>query len=141
MKTNENHITIKLTGFSCSAQEISQTIGLQPTKTAVKGQEYQIGPKHKRITKKYNENYWEFREIRSEATWISDLVSEFLKKHIIPRKKDIKETVANCEGELSIVQYVNEGCNPGLHFKKEEIALLANMGLELDIDLYCLADD
>ena len=91
MKTNENHITIKLTGFSCFIQEISHKIRLQPTKTALKCQEYQIGPKHNKIAKKYNDNYWEFREVRNETTWISDLVSEFIKNHIIPRKKILKK--------------------------------------------------
>jgi len=141
MKKNENHITIKLTGFSCSAEEITKKLGLQPTKVALKGQEYQIGPKHNRVTKKYSDNYWEFREVRNASAWISDLVSEYVKHHIIPRKKDIKEIVSNCDGEFSIVQYVNEGSNPGLHFKKEEITLFANIGLELDIDIYCLAND
>lgn len=140
MNTNENYITIKILGFSCSPEDISKTIGLTPTKTALKGQVYQIGSRQNRITKQYSHNYWEFREIKNETTWISELVSQFLSIYIVPRKERIKQIVSKCEGELSIVQYVNEGCNPGLHFKKEEMELLGYIGLELDIDLYCLAE-
>ena len=141
MKTNENHITIKLEGFSCSPEEITEKIGLQPTRTAIKNQEYQTGSPQNRITKKYKNNYWEFRVVTNETTWISDLARQFLEDNVRPRIDQIKHIVSGCEGELSIVQYVNEGCNPGLHFEKEEIELLSQIGFELDIDIYCLAEE
>jgi Domain of unknown function (DUF4279) len=141
MKNNENHITIKIVGFSCSPDELSHRVNLKATRTAIKGQQYQTGSKSHKVTKKYAHNYWEFRETTYETTWISESVTKFLNKFIAPRKDELKEIISTCEAELSITQYVYEGCNPGLHFQKEEIELLGYIGLEIDIDLYCLADD
>ncbi|PID55848.1 hypothetical protein CSB45_14150 [candidate division KSB3 bacterium] len=141
MKADQNHIAIRLEGFSCSPEELTEKIGLKPTWVALKNQEYHIGTADNRITKKYKTNCWQFRVDKEDQSWVSDQVREFLEEHIRPRKKQIKQVVSSCEGELSIVHYIFEGCNPGLHFGKEEIELLSETGLELDIDIYCLAAD
>ena len=141
MKTNENHITLKLFGFSCSPEEVTKIIGLKPTKTAFEGQEYHQGSKQNRLRKKWQHSYWEYRIIKNEKQWISDSVDEFIEEIICPRIGVLKELISKCEAELSIVQYLNAGCNPGLHFSKEIINFLSQIGVDLDVDIYCLAEE
>lgn len=136
------HITLIIDGFSCSPDEISKIIGLEATKTAIAGQKYEVGFNQRKTKRVYPQNYWEFMQKTSGNTWVSTLVSVFIKENIVPRKNEIKSILSlNSEGTLSIVEYIYEGHNPGLHFEKEEIKLLGEIGLEIDIDLYCLGED
>lgn len=141
MNTNENHTTLKIVAFDCSPEEITQKLDLTPTKTAIKGQEYLVGPKDKKITKTYKTNYWEYRITKIENKWIGDQIEYFIEKIIRPRQEKLKNIIETCEAEFSIVQYYYTGCNPGFNHQNKIIKTLGYIGADLDIDIYCLEED
>ena len=119
---------------------MTKEIGVRPTKTAIKGQEYFVGPESKKIRKIWPYNYWEYSITKKERNWISEQVDHFIEGIIKPKEEKLKNIIASCEAEFSIVQYYYCGCNPGLHFDNEKLHLISNIGASLDIDIYCLSE-
>jgi hypothetical protein len=140
LKKDQNHTAIKLSGFSQSPEEISERLGLTPTRSWLKGEEYYRGHGEHRISKVREENFWELNWYRETEQWIQGQVDEFLSVVVNPRKEIIKEMSKECYCEFSVAQYVYDGCNPGFHFSKDALALIHYIGAELDLDIYCLAD-
>ena len=52
----------------------------------------------------------------------------FVDKIILPILSAIKNIIGCCEAEFSIVQYIYDSCNPGLHISNNTIKFLANIG-------------
>lgn len=140
MDINENYVTLKLFDFACSPVQISNILGIEPTKIGVKGQEYSIGPEDNKQKKVWPYNYWEFRVKKKDNTWISEHVDHFISQVLSQKKSKLKEVIATCEAELSIVLYYYSGSNPGFHFSNKNLQLIAEIGAELDLDIYCLSE-
>lgn len=138
---NENHTTLKIFGFEGSAAELSARLQLEPTKTALKGENRNFGPSHQREKRAYPWNYWELRWIRSEDRFIEELVEEYVTQVVEPRKDTLKDVIATCSAELSVVQYYYSGCNPGFHLSSKALNILSHIGAEIDVDIYCLASE
>ena len=138
---NENHVSIKLFEFAGSPGELSPRLKLEPTRTALKGEESGVGPEHLRVKRPYPWNLWEYRWTRNEERFIGDLIEEFMVQIVEPRMDDLRDVIATCSAELSVVQYYYTGCNPGVHFSRKTLNTLAYIGAETDVDIYCLADD
>ena len=132
---NENHVTLKIFEFDAAPEELSLSLGLEPTKTAVKGEKYS------KLNKTYPWNYWEHRWVRKEERFIGELVEEFLLNVIVPKKDILRNILTKHRGELSVVQYLYHGCNPGLHINNDGLAILNYIGAELDVDIYCMSED
>jgi len=138
---NENHTTLKIFGFEGSAAELSARLQLEPTKTALKGDNRNYGSSHQGEKRAYPWNYWELRWTRSEDRFIEELVEEFMAHVVVPRKDALKDVIATCSGELSVVQYYYSGCNPGFHLNTKTLSILSYIGIEVDVDIYCLASE
>lgn len=122
--TNRNHIIFGLYGFDVSPDEITERLNLKPTKVGWKGEEYEIGGRIK--TKKIRDyNFWELETKTVTNDFIGDLVSNFAQEIIIDRKTEIKTITKACQCKLTIVQYYQDGLNPGYFFNSELIKLLA----------------
>ena len=141
MDIDENHTTLKFFNFRCSPEELTKELGLEPTKTAIKGKSYSQGPNGHKIEKIWPYNYWEYRITKKENKWISEQVDQFIDEIIIPKKGILKKIISSCEAEFSIVQYYYSGCNPGLHFDNKRLQLISDIGAEIDIDIYCLSEE
>jgi hypothetical protein len=99
---NENHATLKIFGFEGSVAELNARLQLEPTKTALKGEELSVGLSSRGAKRLYPWNYWEFRWTRNEECFIGDFVEEYIAHVVEPRKDALKEVIATCSGELSI---------------------------------------
>lgn len=132
---NENHVAIKIFDFVAPPQELGSLFGLEPTKTARKGDEYGI------LKKTYPWNFWEHRRVRNEDRFIGDLAAEFIATVLEPRKEALKQVLSGCSGEFSVVQYLNNGCNAGFHLGRSALRTICDLGIELDVDIFCLAKD
>ena len=140
MRINKNHIEIKFFDFEVSHDEITRRLNLQPTNFWVKGDKYLVGPADMRTEKNRNKNYWG-HEVKTESNdWVGELANKFIDEIVVPRTKMIKELTDEYHGEFSVVQYMYDGCNPGLYFDKRQIKILNDCGLELNIDIYVLSD-
>jgi len=140
-RLNENYTTLKIFGFEGSAAELSARLQLVPTKTALRGEIRNYSPSHKGEKRVYPWNYWEFRWIRNEDRFIGELAEEFIAHIVEPRKDVLKDVIATCSGELSVVQYYYSGCNPGFHLSSKALNILSHIGAEIDVDIYCLASE
>ena len=141
MRQNENHIEIKFFDFDITHDEFTRAIGLQPTHFWSRNDPYQIGPITKRKEMLRRETFWGF-EIKSITNdFIGEKAKAFLIDIIVPRIEKIKFLTKKYHGEFSVVQYMYNGCNPGLYFDKEQLSILHNSGLELNVDIYVLSDN
>ena len=132
-------VALKFFNFDCTPYELTKQLAIEPTETALKGQDYYIGPKHKRIKKIWPWNFWMYQVVvERNRHSIVDQIDEFIDNVIKPRQEKIKEIVANCDCEISIVQIIYEGCNPGLHLDNGRLKILTDIGAEIDVDIYVL---
>ena len=138
---NENHVSLKLFEFAESPVELSARLKLEPTQTALKGEESGVGPEPRRVKRPYPWNFWEYCWTRNEERFVGDLIEEFMAQIVEPRMDALREVIATCGAELSVVQYYYTGCNPGVHFSRRTVNTLAYIGAEIDVDIYCLSED
>ncbi len=131
---NENYISLKFFEFDFSPQVISEKLGLEPTKTGIKGE--RRNPKFALLCKS---NEWTYEEFNKTNEFIGELVQSFIERIVRPRLEQIKQLATSQFGELSIAQWYYDGYNPGYHFSKEIISTIKETGLEIDIDTYCLS--
>ncbi|ALJ00729.1 DUF4279 domain-containing protein [Rufibacter tibetensis] len=137
MTVNQNIVELKVFDFDVAHQEISTLLGLSPSIFWVKGEEYTFGGNYNH--KKIRENsYWEYRSTEYGNGWIGTQVENFIEEIISPRVEVLKDMSSEYHMELSVVQYMYDGCNPGLYFKKKFLNILNESGLELNIDIYVL---
>lgn len=130
MPANENIIELKIFDFDSEPGQITDMLGLTPTKIWVKGEEYIFGDKRNGIKKTREKNYWEYRETNISNDWIGGHIDRFIDEIVLPRKVAIRKITEHLHTEFSVVQYIYEGCNPGLYFDKKVIKVLNDCGLE-----------
>ncbi|MDB5012785.1 MAG: hypothetical protein JWQ25_987 [Daejeonella sp.] len=136
---NENIVELRIFDFDIDHQKISDLLGLNPTHIWIKGEEFLFGDKRNGIKKIRTNNYWEHRLTNITNDWIGKDVERFIEEIITPRKEVLKRIANQFHAEFSIVQYVYDGCNPGLYFDKKALKILSDCNLELNIDLYVLS--
>ena len=132
--TNQNHIILWFFNFDFPHEEIITRLGLQPTRTATKGQEQISLNGVSKITRK---TFWEYEWKYESNEFIGDVAERFVEQVIKPRTEQIKTLANETEAEFKIVQYYYDGCNPGYHFTINTMQTLVAANLEMDIDTYC----
>ena len=138
-KTDKHQVGFSITEFNQAPEDLTQILNLQPTKMALKGQNYFVGPPNKKIEKSWPWNFWQYQEvIENNSLWIGDQIDEFVLKTILPRKSVLNKLKSTCKFEFAIVQYIYHGCNPGYHFDNKILKILAEINFEIDIDTYVL---
>jgi hypothetical protein len=140
-EVNQNHLIIRFLDFDFSPDLITKKMGLEPTSTGQKGEEYFIGPQKE--NSKFREcSHWDYEWKIKTNDFICDLFDRFFKEIIISRIDSIKNIGLNCKTtRLIIVQYYYSGQNPGYGFVKEQIKILADINAEVDMDIYCLCEE
>jgi hypothetical protein len=136
---NLNHIILWFLNFDHSPEEITEKLGLLPTRTAVKGQEHLNSGSTNRKIHKFN--FWEYEWKIESNEFVGELVDKFIDEIIRPRIREIKMLADTIDAELKIVQYYYSGYNPGYHFSVEKMKILSEANLEIDIDTYCLTEE
>ena len=139
-KTNQNRLSLVISGFECNPNEITEKLAISPTKVGMKGETYQIGPKDKKIDKVWPYNFWSYLQESETNQFIGELATKFIGEVIAPKVSELKEISKYSMVEFQIVQYYYNGCNPGLVVDKKSIQLLSIAGVSLDVDVYCLGE-
>ena len=132
---NKNYVALKIFNFDYSPELLSEKLDLIPTRTANKGEPYG------QARGVFPWNFWELRWERKGSEIIDVLVHEYVSTVISPHRETIRQVIDFCEAEFSIAQYYFEGHNPGIHLDSIDLASISYIGAELDIDIYCLAED
>lgn len=138
---NEISVAIKISKHSFSSDILTSKLDLIPTHSHSIGESYSMKTANGLVEKKYDDNYWEYRQEFKTNEWVQTLIDKFIEDVVLLRKEVLKDLSAQCAIEFFVgVNYYKEG-NPGFHFNLHEIAILSYIGAELDIDLYCFNDD
>ena len=137
---NQTHLILGFLDFDFDPALITEKIGLEPLSVGRKGDTYFIGPQ-KDIPRTRECSHWDYERNAKTNEFAGDLIANFCDEIIRPRVNAIKEIGLGCEiTRFTVVQYFRAGRNPGFCFEKEQIEMLANIGAEIDMDIYCLAD-
>jgi hypothetical protein len=122
---------LRILDFECSPEEISKTIGIKATKTWLKGD--LISEKLAIIRK---QNRWELSSgIKLESDFNDHL--DTLLAILSPSTDKFKSLPTDYYTELACVLYMHDNeSTPSVHFTKEQLTKLADLGLEIDFDIY-----
>ncbi len=126
---HEIKLSLIITGFEESPGEITQTVGIVPTQTWLKGELID-----NRAIVKHKENGWRLSSGIKEGTFEDHLGSLF---SIL--KPSLDKVITVCKkyhGELFCALYMSEGSEdslPAIHFDKSTISLLSQLGIEVDL--------
>ena len=136
---SEHIVSFKILDYDCTSDEITSVLELEPTKIGIKGQKYEIGPKHKRITKTWKQNRWIYEVlVKRNNHWVGNQIDDFIKNVITPRQHKLKNIISTCRAEFKIVQYLYDSFNPGLHFSNSQLKIITDIGADIDVDIYVL---
>ena len=114
--------------FNCEPTEITDTIGLEPTRVVLKGEPLKNGKTRRR-------SFWEFHSSlpRSEAFQDAHLTN--LMAELLPRVGSITEVGSRYAIGIDCVGYYTN-VNPSFHMSAELIQQCAKLGVSIDFDLY-----
>lgn len=132
-KRTEIKIRLSISGFSCPPEEVTQVLGLSPTKT------WRRNDSIPRTIMVYKENGWRLEAPGSPYASVEKQCTVLMER-ITPRLEAFKELPPGSEVELSCVIYVYHNERPSLSFSPEVIRTLATIGGLIDIDYYDLSD-
>lgn len=133
---NEVYLDFIITDFEdISHDEITQRLGINPTKVYVKGQKK--NPKSAGISKR---NRWLMASGLDKYASFEDQMKAML--DIIESKIDLFRPFCEkyyCEFSCAIfIRYDNDESTPSVHLDARYNRLIKELNIEFDVDLYCL---
>ena len=126
---------LKIHHFDCSLETITDLLNLKPDIAWLKGD---IIPNRKSLVYR-KQNTWGITSQLSVSASIEEHIQYLLKK-IDSNRKIFKELTFKYTGELSIAIYSYEEFNIGIYSQKELIENLADLGINIDYDIYFLKE-
>lgn len=123
---------LRILGFECRPDEISAHLGVEPSRSWVKGE---IVPPRRRPS---DESGWELRSPLDEPYDLEDHALWLLDR--LPSRIDLSGLTAWWTVTLSFAVYLR-GRTPAGFFENGTLARIAALGAALDIDLYVLPHD
>ena len=130
---NEIKVRFILTGFECAPAEITERLGLDPSRTWMVGDPMLGG------ARVYKKNGWRLELIDDDASGVEALVEQLLQQ-LEPSGDAIAELALENYAEISCIVFATEYV-PALHFSHKTLQRITQLGAEIDIDLYCLTSD
>lgn len=115
-------------GYTCSPDEVSERLRLNPTSMRRIGDIQQYGPPAKL-------NRWEMLSPLPRGNSLHQEHLEALFTLLEPSAGAILEFSTHCQAGINCVGYYY-GTNPGLHLSAALLARLNALGLAVDFDLY-----
>lgn len=122
-------VSLTLTDFSCSPDDITEILGVDPTFSWLQGDV--INPKSTLVRK---ENGWRLDVPSDQDASLNNRVNR-LKDVLGSRVKNFRNLPVDCYIELSCCVRT-DGEAPEFHLDRAAIAFLASIDAELDVDLY-----
>lgn len=123
------NVSLTLTDFSCSPNEITEILGVTPTFSWLLGDV--INPRSILVRK---ENGWRLDVPEDQDASLNDRVHR-LKTVLGSRVENFRNLPADCSVELSCCVRL-DGESPEFHLDKQAMIFLASIGAELDVDIY-----
>jgi hypothetical protein len=133
---NRYHVWLLIADFECLPDEITQQVGLKPTKTRLKG-EYRTVGKKKPVKLFNKENSWILEADLPSTVSVEEQIKEILKQ-LKPYAQNILSLSKKYSVELNCAIYYYEA-NPGINLDKNLLKEVSQLNLPLNFDVYCLA--
>lgn len=138
MRNDDNEVRAEfgVFDFDCPHAEISAVLGLEPDSVQVKGDVESIGPAGHKVARPVKRNAW---LVASPAA--IDQPPEMHLRQLVdklrPASARIREIASKYYVEISLVVY-SPDANLGIHIEGELLAMIAGLGVSLDVDVYQL---
>ncbi|MBI3184967.1 MAG: DUF4279 domain-containing protein [Myxococcales bacterium] len=130
---SEVRVSIVLAEFVCDPGAIEGVLGVRPSKT------WRAGDRIGKSSRTYRVNGWALQSELPKDRALQEHVDWLLAR--MPRSLQALKVVSpSWTAEVSCVVYVVEQV-PELHLNAKTIGRIAELGAEIDIDLYCLGED
>ncbi len=130
MNNNEVKVYFLLSGFKIEPNEITDIIGINPTKTYKKGDK-----RTKKSIVKYEKNGWILSVEENNITQVDILFKKLLEK-LSNKKKQIKSLI-NVEKTFVVVVYTYD-LMPGICYDYKTIADIHEFEANIEHDIICL---
>lgn len=138
MSQHRISVDLRIADFECSPEELTNIIGISPTRTWRQGD--LVTP---RTAHRYKENGWELSSGVSQHESFDNHVNALL-DIIEPKIDAFIEIGSKYFATLSCAIYMydnSENSLPWPHFTKRSMAVLHHIGAEVDFDLYILPSE
>jgi len=143
MKTaidNEVNTRLIIFGFDGDPDEITRAVGLEPTKIVIKGEVWRTDPNGVWPPQLHEESCW-IRQLDIPASKDADEHIELALQQLEPYAKGISEMTGRYNGELSVYGFAHYASRIRLDVQREWVKALAELNINLDVDVYPIADD
>jgi hypothetical protein len=125
-------VEFKIYDFSCTSEDITALVGIIPTSTGKAGD--LISPNR---PLRHQNNFWCIKSPLEQSEELDVHIQEIL-KILQPGWSVLTELCNHYNAELSCYIYVEDEDMrvPAIHFNKETIQKVSELGAEIDIDMY-----
>lgn len=119
----------KVTALDLPLSEITQLMGVEPTKSWQRGQPGEYNPSRP-------DSGWCLHSSLPKTN--TDMLAhiESVLALLAPHHQAVQQLATQFDKYLTCVGYYDELTSPGLHLSRETVSLLASLGLAVDADLY-----
>jgi hypothetical protein len=131
-ETRDTYAYFWVTGFDCSIAEITQQMGIEPTRAWNKGDP---GTYKRQMAF----SGWDLYSPSPRGDKFIHEQLEALLPVLEERAAAVHSIAAKYDAGINCVGYF-ENYSPGFHLSKETVSRVAALGLSVDFDLYCSDD-
>ena len=133
---SEVHAAYTLTGMEFDPDVITRKLQIAPTKT------WRLGDPIQETILRHKHDGWSISSDLSDTDDLEDHMRALLKL-IYPRRKQLEQLRRQykLEAEFACAIYTYDGSRPAIHFDSEIVRQVAELGAEIDIDLFILDED
>lgn len=124
----ETYAYFWISDFDCAPTEITKEIGLEPTCVVLKGEPLSNG-------RSRNRSFWEFHSSLPRTEEFQDAHLSNLMVELLPRVQSIKAIGLRYASGINCVGYY-KNVNFGFHMNAELMQQCAQLGVDVDFDLY-----
>ncbi len=133
----EIKVSLWISGFECSPENITKQLAVQPTEVRIKGGEKWYGGKQK-IPMINKENAWILRSELSQSVDPDKHLENILQKIRINKEKFLSLT-RKYDSRISFGIFWNY-CNPAITLDKALLKELAGLDIKVGFDMYYLGE-
>ena len=130
---NRIRVHFTLTGTDFEPEAVTAATSLKPAKI------WHVGDFIGVSSRRYDYHGWRIDSGLAETTGMAEQLEALLAR-LEPARRSLEPFIGTAYAEIGCVIYAYE-CVPEMHFSRDALQRVAEIGAEIDIDLYCLVED
>jgi hypothetical protein len=133
--TSEISVSFNLTGLDFNPDDLTNKLGINPTKI------WRIGDLiHPKTILKRKENGWSLQSQLDKNHLLEEHI-KYILNQLESKRNFLQEICSKNYGELSCIIYAINKERPSIHLDQDIIKKVHQLNCEIDIDLYFLPDE